>query len=138
MGVAISAVQTLESGAGVYAFSGPVACTTSAKSVILQQDSNYRDCLYEFTFSGSIDAADLAASSRSNFAIILNDITILNLKINGSTGGSVNLSPMNATVSVFVPRNSAIRVDVTDGDTTGSTTTMLRGYYLEPPVKQQD
>jgi len=40
MGQAISAVQTLESGAGVYAFSGPVACTTSAKSVILQQDSN--------------------------------------------------------------------------------------------------
>jgi len=80
----------------------------------------------------------LAASSRSNFAIILNDVTILNLKINGSTGGSVNLSPMFATVSVFVPRNSAIRVDVTDSDTTGSTTTMLRGYYLEPPVKQQD
>jgi len=132
MGVAVSALQTLESNAGVYAYSGAVACTTSSKSVVLIQDSGYRDSLYEFTFSGSYVAADLAASSRSNFAIILNDTTILNLRIN-----AIELSPTYATVQLFIPRNSSLRVDQTDLDTTGTCTTMLRGYFLEPPVKQQ-
>tara|TARA_Y100000310_G_C20245001_1_gene606391 strand:- start:230 stop:640 length:411 start_codon:yes stop_codon:yes gene_type:complete len=136
MGIAISASQELESGAGFYAFSGAVACSTNNKSVIIITNSGYRDTLMEITVSGSTTLADLTTGSISAFTTYLNDDIINTVRL-CSFDPNIN-NPSFATFSFFVPRHSVVRIDQQDSDTTGSCTTMLRGYYMEPPVMQQD
>lgn len=135
MGIVISSTRELESGAGFYGFSGEVACDTNSKSVIIIQNTSYRDTLIELTFSASFNASDLTTGSISNFQTILNDVVISNIKL-VSIDPNVN-NPQYATFSFFAPRHSTVRVDQLDSDTTGKCTTTLRGYYMEPPVKQQ-
>jgi hypothetical protein len=39
-------------------------------------------------------------------------------------------NPFNMEVTLFVPKNSTFRVDVTDIDTTGQHTTVVRAHYV--------
>ena len=136
MGIVISTSSELESGAGFYGFSGAVACTTNNKTVILIQNTGYRDTLLEITVSGSTTLADLTTGSISSFTTYLNDEIIQTTRI-ATFDPNIN-NPSIATFSFFAPRNSVVRIDQQDSDATGSCTTMLRGYYMEPPVMQQD
>ena len=136
MGVSISSITELESGAGFYGFSGAVACSTNNKGVIVIQNTGYRDTLLEITVSGSTTLADLTTGSISSFTTYLNDVAIQTTRI-ATFDPNIN-NPSIATFSFFAPRNSVVRIDQQDSDTTGSCTTMLRGYYMEPPVMQQD
>jgi hypothetical protein len=133
MGVVISTSNELESGAGFYGYSGQVDCSTNNKTVILIQDSGYRDTVVEIFVAGSSVSADLAAGSISLFEVYLNDQVVYTMRLN-----SIEQAPRNAQCQLFIPRNSQLRIDQTDADTTGKCQTMLRGYYLEPPVMQQD
>jgi len=135
MGIAISSSSELESGAGFYGFSGAVGCSTNNKGVIIIQNSGYRDTLMEITVSGSTSLADLSVGSTSAFTTYLNDDIIYTVRIMTFDPNIAN--PSTATFSFFVPRHSSVRIDQQDSDTTGSCTTMLRGYYMEPPVAQQ-
>ena len=135
MGVSISSITELESGAGFYGFSGAVACSTNNKGVIVIQNTGYRDTLLEITVSGSTTLADLTTGSISSFTTYLNDVAIQTTRI-ATFDPNIN-NPSIATFSFFAPRNSVVRIDQQDSDTTGSCTTMLRGYYMEPPVAQQ-
>jgi len=135
MAIVISSSHELESGAGFYGFSGAVACSTNTKVVIYIQNTGYRDTLLEVTCAGSTDTADLTTGSISNFQTKLNDQIIFNTRIVTS-----NLAALNPDVRIFTffaPRNSEVQIIQLDSDTTGSCTTMLRGYYMEPPVAQQ-
>ena len=136
MGISISSITEFESGAGFYGFSGAVACTTNNKGVIVIQNSGYRDTLMEITVSGSTTLADLTTGSISSFTTYLNDVAIQTTRI-ATFDPNIN-NPSIATFSFFAPRNSVVRIDQQDSDTTGSCTTMLRGYYMEPPVMQQE
>lgn len=132
MGIALSGPIELESGSGIMAQSGEVACDTNSKTVILLKEASYRDMVWECNFAGSYEPSDLNASSVSVFSIILNDVTIYNVRID-----ALNTAPKFATVSFFAPRNSTVQITQIDLDTTGSCTTIARGYFLEPPVPQQ-
>jgi len=135
MGIVISSSHELESGAGFYGFSGAVACSTNTKVVIFIQNTGYRDTLLEVTVSGSTTTADLTTGSISNFQTKLNDQVIFNTRIMSVDPTLVN--PDTRIFSFFAPRNSEVQIIQLDSDTTGSCTTMLRGYYMEPPVAQQ-
>ena len=135
MGVSISSITELESGAGFYGFSGAVACSTNNKGVIVIQNTGYRDTLLEITVAGSTTLADLTTGSISSFTTYLNDVAIQTTRI-ATFDPNIN-NPSIATFSFFAPRNSVVRIDQQDSDATGSCTTMLRGYYMEPPVMQQ-
>ena len=136
MGVSISSITELESGAGFYGFSGAVACSTNNKGVIVIQNTGYRDTLLEITVSGSTTLADLTTGSISSFTTYLNDVAIQTTRI-ATFDPNIN-NPSIAIFSFLAPRNSVVRIDQQDSDTTGSCTTMLRGYYMEPPVMQQE
>ena len=136
MGVSISSITELESGAGFYGFSGAVACSTNNKGVIVIQNTGYRDTLLEITVSGSTTLADLTTGSISSFTTYLNDVAIQTTRI-ATFDPNIN-NPSIATFSFFAPRHSKVYIDQQDSDTTGSCTTMLRGYYMEPPVMQQE
>ena len=135
MGIVISSTSELESGAGFYGFSGAVACSTNTKVVILIQNTGYRDTLLECTVAGSTDTADVTTGSISNFEVRLDDQIIFNTRIVTSTLTAVN--PDTRIFSFFAPRHSEVKIIQLDSDTTGSCTTMIRGYYMEPPVMQQ-
>jgi hypothetical protein len=132
MGVVISTQRELESGAGFYGFSASVSCDTNEKTVILIQDSGYRDTNIQVYFGGSVLISDPAAGSISIFQIKLNDQVVWQTKLN-----TVDQAPRQSDCMLFIPRNSSVQITQTDADTTGSCTTMLRGFYLEPPVAQQ-
>ncbi len=133
MGVVISTQKELESGAGFYGLSALVDCDTNEKTVILIKDSGYRDTNIQVFFGGSIDIADPAIGSMSIFQIKLNDQVVWQSKLS-----TVDQAPRQSDCMLFVPRNSNLQITQTDADTTGSCTTMLRGFYLEPPVRQQE
>ena len=132
MGIVISTSKELESGAGYYGLSSMVACDTNEKTVILIKDSGYRDTNIQVFFGGSIVLADPAAGSISIFQIKLNEQVVWQTKLN-----TVDQAPRQSDCMLFIPRNSNLQITQTDADTTGSCTTMLRGFYLEPPVAQQ-
>ncbi len=132
MGIVISTSKELESGAGYYGLSSLVACDTNEKTVILIKDSGYRDTNIQVFFGGSIVLADPAAGSISIFQIKLNEQVVWQTKLN-----TVDQAPRQSDCMLFIPRNSNLQITQTDADTTGSCTTMLRGFYLEPPVAQQ-
>lgn len=135
MGIVITSTRELESGAGFYAFSSDVACDTNTKLVIFIQNTGYRDTLLEITVSGSTDTADITTGAISNFRVKLDDTVIFNTRI--MTGDVSVINPDSRTFSFFAPRNSEVKIEQLDSSTTGSCTTMLRGYYMEPPVAQQ-
>jgi len=135
MGIVISSSSELESGAGFYGFSGQVACSTNTKVVILIQNTGYRDTLLEVNVAGSSTTADVTTGSISNFEVKLDDRVIFNTRI--MTADPTTLNPDMRTFSFFAPRHSEVKIEQLDSDTTGSCTTMLRGYYMEPPVAQQ-
>jgi hypothetical protein len=78
------------------------------------------------TFNGSVALADLNAGSNSVCHIILGGEIICQNKIQTLDAGN----PYMFEVSLFVPKNSTFRIDITDADTTGKTTTMVRAYYV--------
>ena len=133
MAIVISTSKELESGAGYYGLSSMVACDTNEKTVILIKDSGYRDTNIQVFFGGSIVLADPAAGSISIFQIKLNEQVVWQTKLN-----TVDQAPRQSDCMLFIPRNSNLQITQTDADTTGSCTTMLRGFYLEPPVRQQE
>jgi len=133
MGIVISTSKELESGAGYYGLSSMVACDTNEKTVILIKDSGYRDTNIQVFFGGSIVLADPAAGSISIFQIKLNEQVVWQTKLN-----TIDQAPRQSDCMLFIPRNSNLQITQTDADTTGSCTTMLRGFYLEPPVRQQE
>ena len=135
MGIVFSSSSELESGAGFYGFSGEVACSTNTKVVILIQDTGYRDTLLEVTVAGSFDSTDITTGSISNFQTSVDDRVINNTRI--VTVDPTVLNPDMRTFSFFAPRHSLVKIIQLDSDTTGVCTTMLRGYYMEPPVMQQ-
>lgn len=132
MGIVISTSRELESGAGFYGLSAMVACDTNEKTVIQIKDSGYRDTNIQVFFGGSINAADPAGGSISIFQIKLNQQVVWQTKLN-----TVDQAPRQSDCMLFIPRNSDIQITQIDADTSGSCTTMLRGFYLEPPVAQQ-
>jgi hypothetical protein len=132
MGVVISTQKELESGAGYYGFSAAVSCDTNTKTVILIKDSGYRDTNIQVFFGGSIDIADPAIGTMSIFQIKLNDQVVWQSKLS-----TVDQAPRQSDCMLFIPRNSSIQITQTDAEALGSCTTMLRGFYLEPPVAQQ-
>ena len=133
MGIVISTSKELESGAGYYGLSALVACDTNEKTVIFIKDSGYRDTNIQVFFGGSINIADPAAGSISIFQIKLNEQVVWQSKLN-----SIDNAPRQSDCMLFIPRNSTLEITQTDADTVGSCTTMLRGFYLEPPVAQQE
>ena len=122
----LSGLNQLATGIGWYSFSGLIACTTNAKPVVLINNTGQRDAMVTVTFNGSVALADLNAGSNSVCQILLGGEIICQNKIQTLDAGN----PYMFEVSLFVPKNSTFRIDVTDADTTGKTTTLVRAYYV--------
>ena len=123
----LSSLNQLDTGVGWYSFSGLVTASTNAKPVILINNTGQRDSMITVTFGGAVvTGGDLNAGTASNVEVILGGLTIYQNKLQSIDMGN----PFNFEVSLFIPRNSTLRVDVTDADTTGKHTTMIRGYYV--------
>jgi hypothetical protein len=123
----LSSLNQLDTGIGWYSFSGLVSASTNAKPVILINNTGQRDSMITVTFGGAVvTGGDLNAGTASNVEVILGGLTIYQNKLQSIDMGN----PFNFEVSLFIPRNSTLRIDVTDSDTTGKHTTMIRGYYV--------
>ena len=122
----LSGLNQLSNGKGWYSYSGVIACTTNAKPVVLVNNTGQHDALVTVTFNGSVALADLNAGSNSVCQVILGGEIICQNKIQTLDAGN----PYMFEVSLFVPKNSTFRIDITDADTTGKTTTMVRAYYV--------
>tara|TARA_R100001143_G_C3295683_1_gene103268 strand:- start:72 stop:467 length:396 start_codon:yes stop_codon:yes gene_type:complete len=123
----LSSLNQLDTGVGWYSFSGLVTASTNAKPVILINNTGQRDSMITLTFGGAVvTGGDLNAGTASNVEVILGGLTIYQNKLQSIDMGN----PFNFDVSLFIPRNSTLRIDVTDSDTTGKHTTMIRGYYV--------
>jgi hypothetical protein len=123
----LSSLNQLDTGIGWYSFSGIVDASTNAKPVILINNTGQRDSMITVTFGGAVvTGGDLNAGTASNVEIILGGLVIYQNKIQSIDMGN----PFNFEVSLFIPRNSTLRIDVTDLDTTGKHTTMIRAYYV--------
>jgi len=123
----LSGLNQLDTGIGWYSFSGFVTSSTNRKPVILINNTGQRDSMITVTFGGAVvTGGDLNAGSVSNVELVLGGETIYQNKIQTLDQGN----PFNFEVSLFVPRNSTLIVYVTDADTTGKHTTMIRAYYV--------
>jgi len=122
----LSGLNQLATGIGWFSFSGLISASTNAKPVILINNTGQRDSMITITFGGAVAVADLNAGSVSNIQVILGGETIYQNKIQTLDMGN----PFNFECSLFIPRNSTLRIDVTDADTTGKHTTMVRAYYV--------
>jgi len=122
----LSGKNQLHTGIGWYSFSGLVDCSTNAKPVINIINTGQRDSMITVTFGGAVALADLNAGSNSVVAILLGGLTIHQQKCQTLDAGN----PYGFEYSLFVPRNSSLLINVTDADTTGKTTTMVRAYYV--------
>ena len=123
----LSSLNQLDTGVGWYSFSGLVTASTNAKPVILINNTGQRDSMITVTFGGAVvTGGDLNAGTASNVEVILGGLTIYQNKLQSIDMGN----PFNFEVSLFIPRNSTLRIDVTDADTTGKHTTMIRAYYV--------
>ena len=74
----------------------------------------------------AVEVADLNAGSNSNVQIYLGGDIIYQNKIQTLDMGN----PFNMEVTLFVPKNSTFQIDVTDTDTTGKHTTVVRAHYV--------
>jgi hypothetical protein len=122
----LSTLTQLSDGRGWYAYSGLVTASTNNKPVILVNNTGQRDAIVSVTFGGSVSTADLNAGTVSNIQIIIGGEILYQNKLSSIDGGN----PFNLEFSLFVPKNSTFRIDVTDIDTTGKHTTMVRAMYL--------
>lgn len=123
----LSGLNQLSTGIGWFSFSGLVASSTNAKPVIHIRNTGQRDSMITVTFAGAVvTGGDLNAGSVSNVEVYLGAEVIFQNKIQTLDQGN----PFNCEFSLFVPRNSTLRIDVTDADTTGYHTTMIRAYYV--------
>ena len=123
----LSGLNQLATGIGWFSFSGLVSASTNAKPVILINNTGQRDSMITITFGGAVvTGGDLNAGTVSNIEVILGGETIYQNKIQTLDMGN----PFNFECSLFIPRNSTLRIDVTDADTTGKHTTMIRAYYV--------
>ena len=122
----LSGLNQLATGIGWYSFSGLISSSTSAKPVILINNTGQRDSMITVTFAGAVSKADLNAGAVSVLDVILGGETVFQNKIQTLDQGN----PFNCEFSLFIPRNSTLRIDITDGDTTGKHTTMIRAYYV--------
>jgi len=123
----LSGLNQLATGIGWFSFSGLVTASTNAKPVILINNTGQRDSMITVTFGGAVvTGGDLNAGTVSNIEVILGGETIYQNKIQTLDMGN----PFNFECSLFIPRNSTLRIDVTDADTTGKHTTMVRAYYV--------
>ena len=122
----LSGKNNLHTGIGWYSFSGLVDCSTNAKPVINILNTGQRDSMITVTFNGSVELSDLNAGSASVIAVLVGGETIAQNKIQTLDAGN----PYSVEFSLFIPRNSSLLINVTDLDTTGKTTTMLRAYYV--------
>ena len=122
----LSGLNQLDTGIGWYSFSGLVDSSTNAKPVILIQNTGQRDSMITVSFAGAVAKSDLNAGAVSVLDLILGGETVYQNKIQSLDAGN----PFNCEFSLFIPRNSTLRIDVTDGDTTGKHTTMIRAYYV--------
>jgi len=78
------------------------------------------------TFAGSVELSDLNAGSASVIALVLGGLTVYQNKIQTLDMGN----PFAVEFSLFIPKNSTLLINVTDSDTTGKHTTMVRAYYV--------
>lgn len=122
----LSTQQLWGDGRGWFAYSGLVDADTNAKPVILVNNTGQRDSLVTVQFAGAVEVSDLNAGSNSNVQIHLGDDIIYQNKIQTLDMGN----PFNMEVTLFVPKNSTFRVDVTDIDGTGKHTTVVRAHYV--------
>ena len=123
----LSSLNQLDTGIGGYSFSGFVTSSTNRKPVILINNTGQRDSMITVTFGGAVvTGGDLNAGTSSNIEVVLGGDTIYQNKLNSIDMGN----PFNFEASLFIPRNSTLIIYVTDADTTGQHTTMIRGYYV--------
>ena len=122
----LSTLQQWGDGKGWFAYSGLVTASTNPKPVILVNNTGQRDSLVTIQFSGSVSVADLNAGPVSNVQLHLGGDIIYQNKISSIDGGNA----FNMEVTLFVPKNSTFRIDVTDIDTTGKHTTVARAHYV--------
>jgi len=112
---------------GYWSASGKVGASTNAKPVIIINNVGQRDSIVTVTFGGAATVADLNAGSASYVELYIDDTVLYAVKVQTLDMGN----PFMTEFSLFVPANSSLRVDITDIDTTGDHTTLLRGYYLD-------
>ena len=123
----LSGLNQLDTGIGWFSFSGFVTSSTNRKPVILINNTGQRDSMITVTFGGAVvTGGDLNAGSVSNVELVLGGETIYQNKIQTLDMGN----PFNFEASLFIPRNSTLIIYVTDADTTGKHTTMIRAYYV--------
>ncbi len=122
----LSTLQQWGDGKGWFAYSGLVTASTNAKPVILVNNTGQRDSLVTIQFGGAVETSDLNAGTASNVQVYLGGDIIYQNKISSIDGGN----PFNMEVTLFVPKNSTFRIDVTDIDTTGKHTTVVRAHYV--------
>ena len=123
----LSGLNQLDTGIGWFSFSGFVSSSTNRKPVILINNTGQRDSMITVTFGGAVvTGGDLNAGTASNVELVLGGETIYQNKIQTLDMGN----PFNFEASLFIPRNSTLIIYVTDADTTGQHTTMIRGYYV--------
>jgi len=122
----LSGLNQLSTGVGWYSFSGLIAASTNAKPVVLINNTGQRDSMITVTFAGSVELSDLNAGSASVIALVLGGLTIYQNKIQTIDQGN----PFAVEFSLFIPKNSDLVIYVTDLDTTGKHTTMVRAYYV--------
>jgi len=122
----LSGLNQLSTGVGWYSFSGLIAASTNAKPVVLINNTGQRDSMITVTFAGSVELSDLNAGSASVIALVLGGLTVYQNKIQTLDMGN----PFAVEFSLFIPKNSTLIVYVTDSDTTGKHTTMIRAYYV--------
>jgi len=122
----LSGLNQLSNGKGWYSLSGLIAASTNAKPVVLINNTGQRDSLTTVTFAGSVELSDLNAGSASVIALVLGGLTVYQNKIQTLDMGN----PFAVEFSLMVPKNSTFILYVTDSDTTGKHTTMVRAYYV--------
>ena len=122
----LSSQQILKSNRGYWAASGQIDASTNAKPVILITNIGQRDSIATVTFGGSVEDSDLTAGTYSKVECIVDVDIVYQVKVNSLDG----MNPYFTEFSIFVPARTSLRIDITDADTTGKHTTLLRGYWL--------
>ena len=122
----LSSLQKLKSGRGYWAASGQIQASTNAKPVILINNIGQLDSIMTVSFGGAVENSDINASTKSLIECYVDDSILYSFTMNSLDGGNSHQTEF----SLFIPANVSFRLDVTDLDTTGKTTTMIRGYYL--------
>jgi len=123
----LSGLNQLSTGIGWFSFSGLVTSSTNRKPVILINNTGQRDSMITLTFGGAVvTGGDLNAGTASNIEVVLGGETIYQNKLQSIDMGN----PFNFEASLFIPRNSTLIIYVTDSDTTGKHTAMIRAYYV--------